>query len=148
MASTFLSGDIIHAAIDRKGPRALAFGADCNGTMDAGIAVALRKQWPAFAEAFLTHGGTGKMQLGDVFVWRDGDITLCALGIQNNGSKPRFSSFERALGAAIERSAADGVHTLLLPRLAGGKTGLDWTRVKKLLVDVGHGSATSDTILP
>ena len=142
MASTFLSGDIIHATADRTGPRALAFGADCSGTMKTGIAVALKKQWPAFAEAFLERGSTGKMQVGDIFAWRDGELAIYALGIQKGAAKPKFSSFERALHAAIEHGAAEGIHALLLPRLAGGKSGLDWTRVKKLLTEVGTGSAT------
>ena len=110
--------------------------------MNAGISVALKKQWPAFAEAFLAHGASGKMQLGDIFAWRDGDVAIYALGIQKGDAKPRFSSFERALLSAIEYGTAEGVHAILLPRLAGGKSGLDWTRVKKLLTDVGTGSTT------
>lgn len=142
MASTFLSGDIIHETIERVGPRALAFGADCSGSMSAGIAVALQKQWPAFAEAFSAHGSTGKMQVGDIFAWRDGDIAIYALGIQKGGAKPKFSSFERALNAAIEHAASGGIHALLLPRLASGKSGVDWTRAKKLLTEIGTGSTT------
>ena len=142
MASTFLSGDIIHATTDRSGRRALAFGADCSGTMNSGIAVALKKQWPAFAEAFFAHGSTGKMQVGDIFTWRDGELAIYALGIQKGSAKPKFSSFERALKTAIEHAAAEGIHSLLLPRLTGGKSGLDWTRAKKLLTELGTGSAT------
>lgn len=136
MPANFVKGDILDEASGAEGPRALAFAADCAGTMDNGIAVALRNKWTALAEAFAAHAAGGKMQLGDVFEWRDGDLRVYALGVQKGGAKPKISSIERSLRAAMERAAAAGIPRVLVPRIGGGKTGLDWTRVKRVIEQV------------
>jgi O-acetyl-ADP-ribose deacetylase (regulator of RNase III) len=135
MPANFVKGDILDEASQSTGPRALAFAADCAGTMNRGIAAALKSRWPALAEAFAAHASSGKMQLGDVFEWRDGDLRVYALGVQKGGAKPKVSSVERSLRSALERAAADGVVRLLVPRIGGGKTGLDWTRVKRVITE-------------
>lgn len=137
MATTFLSGDILHAVAARSGHRALVFGADCSGVMHVGIAVAVAKRWPAFAAAFEEHARAGKVQIGDLYAWRDGEVSVYALCLQKDSVKPKFSAFERSFGAAVKRAAADGVGALYLPRLASGKSGLDWTRVKRHLTEIG-----------
>lgn len=136
MPANFVKGDILDEASQSTGPRALAFAADCAGTMRSGIAVALKNRWPALADAFGAHASSGKMQLGDVFEWRDDDLRVYALGVQKGSAKPKVSSVERSLRAALDRAAADGVVRLLMPRIGGGKTGLDWTRVKRVITEV------------
>ena len=136
MPVSFVKGDILDEATKAEGPRALAFAADCAGTMDAGIAVAIRQRWPELAEAFRAHAAGGKMQLVDFFTWEHGDLSVYALGIQKGGAKPRVSSVARALRAAIDRAVEAGIPRVLLPRVGGGKTGLDWSRVKRVVVEV------------
>lgn len=113
--------------------KAFAFAADCEGTMNAGVAVAFKKRWPAFAEAF----AKAKLEPGDVFSWREGDVAVYALGLQRGGKKPKVSTLERALRAMVDRAVADGVTRIALPRIGGGKSGLDWTRVKRVLEELG-----------
>ena len=134
MPANFVKGDILEEAAQPPGTRALAFGADCSGTMESGIAAAIRQRWPAFAKAFEEHAAGGrKMQLGDVFAWRDGDLAIYALGIQKGGVKPKISSVERALRGAIERAAEERIPRVLFPRIGGGKSGLDWARLKRVI---------------
>ncbi len=135
MPANFVKGDILDEASQSTGPRALAFAADCGGATTAGVAAAVAKRWPAFADAFRAHAGSGKMQLGDVFEWREGDLRVYALGVMKGAAKPKVSSIERALRAALERAATDAIPRVLVPRVGGGKTGLDWTRVKRVLTD-------------
>lgn len=136
MPANFVKGDILEEADKPTGPRALAFAADCAGTMDHGIAVAVRQRWPELAEAFRAHAASGKMQLGEVFAWAKDDLTVYALGIQKGGAKPKVSSIERALRAAIGLAADGAIPRVLVPRIGGGKTGLDWTRVKRVITEV------------
>ena len=65
-----VKGDLFEDAKDLPPPHAFAFAADCSGAMNKGIAVAFKKRWPAFAEAYRAHTEGGKMQPGDVFMWR------------------------------------------------------------------------------
>ncbi|MDF1562959.1 MAG: macro domain-containing protein [Deltaproteobacteria bacterium] len=141
MACSFIKGDIFDEATGEgapEGPRGIAFGADCDGAMTTGIASAFQKRWPALGDAFAAHCATGKMQLGDVFTWRDGDLFVYALGVQRGSTKPRVSIFERALRALVTRASEDGVQRVLLPRIGAGKGGMDWIRVKRVITDVGQ----------
>ena len=141
MGCAFLKGDIFHEATSagesNERVRAVAFGADTDGTLSRGIAVAFKSRWPDLARVFATHCEGGKMQLGDVFSWREGDLFVYALGLSSAGSKPKMSTLERSLAALLDRAERDDVQRVLLPRLGAGKVGLDWVRIKKSLTELG-----------
>jgi O-acetyl-ADP-ribose deacetylase (regulator of RNase III) len=146
MPTVLVKGDIF----DDEGvpaPRAYAFGAETSGAMDRGVAIAFGKRWPALAAAFAARCAGGKMQLGDVFAWRGEDdkgaVVVYALGIQRAGAKPKVSTLERALRAMLARAPEDGVSRIALPRVGAGKGGLDWSRVKRVLAELGESSAVS-----
>jgi O-acetyl-ADP-ribose deacetylase (regulator of RNase III) len=143
MPTELVKGDIFE--LDGGGePRAYAFGSDADGTLETGIAIAFRKRWPALAEAYAARSAGGKLELGDVFTWRGtdehGDVVVYALALQRAGKKPKVSTLERALKTLVERAAEDGVKRVKLPRIGAGKAkdGIDWTRVKRVLSDVGE----------
>lgn len=143
MPTTFVKSDILEEAMTRTEPRALVFGADCTGTMDAGIAVAVRQRWPELAEAFRAHCANGKFQLGNVFAWRpggEGNLVIFALGLQSGGGKSKISTLERAMRTLMERVQAEGLQFVLAPRLGAGKNGLDWVRVKRILGEITRGT--------
>ncbi len=128
MPTELVKGDLFEDA-----GKAYAFGADCDGTMDAGVAVAFKKRFPEFAKAV----ASAALEPGDVFAWNEGGVTIYALGLTRGGKKPKVSTLERALRAMIDRAAADGVARVALPRLGGGKSGLDAARVKRVLDELG-----------
>lgn len=134
MPTNFLKGDILDEARKEEGKRALAFGAE------GGIVVAVKKQWPAFAEA-LESTKSKTVQPGEVFEWTDGDLTLFALGIQRGDAKPKVPWISRALGTVIERAVEKDIARILIPRLGG-----DWARVKKVLEELGAGT-TADLVV-
>jgi O-acetyl-ADP-ribose deacetylase (regulator of RNase III) len=142
MPTTFVKGDLFEDAKDLK-PRAFAFAADCSGSMDKGIAVAFKKRWPALADAYAARAENGKMQLGDVFMWRDGDVIVYALGLQQGEKKPKVSTLTRALEAMLGRALPDGATRIALPRIGAGKGGIDRLRVKRVLTETGDKSAVS-----
>ncbi|HEX4339452.1 MAG TPA: macro domain-containing protein [Polyangiaceae bacterium] len=137
MPTRFIKGDILDATDTRVGKRAVVFGADCAGRMDAGIAVAIARHWPAFAEAFSEHCTTTRMQLGDVFSFKQGEVVVYAVGIQRDGGKPKLAALERGLAKMALLAEADEVSVVLLPRIGSGKNGLDWDRVKRILSAIG-----------
>lgn len=128
MPANFMKGDILDEALVESGKRALVFGAT------TGMATAVKKRWPALAEALgEAEGGTEKtVEPGEAFEWRDGDLFVFALGIQRGDAKPKVPWIERSLRNVIARAEKEDVRRILVPRLGG-----DWTRVKKLLVEVG-----------
>ena len=140
MPTTFVKGDLFEDAKDAPSPRAFAFAADTSGAMDKGVAVAFEKRWPALAEAFRAHAEGGKMQLGEVFSWRDGDVIVYALAIQQGEKKPKVSTLARAVDAMLTRAVADGALRIALPRIGAGKGGIDRVRVKRVLTEAGEKS--------
>ena len=143
MPTTFVKGDLFEDAENAPPPRAFAFAADTSGAMDKGVAVAFRKRWPALAEAYRARSEGGKMQLGDVFAWREGDVIVYALAIQQGEKKPKVSTLARAVDAMLSRAASDNVVRIALPRIGAGKGGIDRIRVKRVLTEAGEKSAIS-----
>ena len=143
MPATFVKGDLFEDAKDAPPPRAFAFAADTSGAMDKGIAVAFKKRWPALADAYRARAEGGKMQLGEVFQWRDGDVVVYALAIQQGEKKAKVSTLARAVDVMLVRAAADGVSRIAMPRIGAGKGGIDRLRVKRVLTEAGDKSAVT-----
>ena len=128
MPANFVKGDVLEEAAVESGKRAFAFGA---GT---GVAAAVKKRWPGVAELLDdAQGGTTKaVEPGEVVEWRDGDLLVFVLGIQRGDGKPKVSWVERSLRTVVARAEKEDVRRILIPRLGG-----DWTRIKKMLGEVG-----------
>lgn len=134
MPIVFVKGDIF--ANDEI--QAYAFSANVDGTMDAGIAIAMKKRWPALAEAFAQHAADGKLSLGETFVWTgEGDVTVFALGIADGEKKPSFSALARAVKHMLQLAAAKKIKRIGVSRIGG----VDWTRARKMLAEVSVGQA-------
>jgi len=80
------------------------------------------------------------MQLGEVFGWREGDVIVYALAIQQGEKKPKVSTLARAVDAMLARAVADGASRIALPRIGAGKGGIDRVRVKRVLTEAGEKS--------
>jgi len=141
MPTSFTKGDIFETA----GLHAYAFGGCLDGSMDTGIASAIKKRWPDFATAYAAHCEASKLGFGDVFVWRTGEISIFALGIQQQpGEKPRLSALNDALLKMLDLATPAKLDRIGLVRIgtgAGSESSLDWTRVRKMLGEIGAGHA-------
>ena len=137
MPTAFTKGDLF----ETKDLRAYAFGASIDGSMDAGIAVAMKKRWPELAAAYAERCKGGKFALGDVFAWTQGEVTVFALGIQGADGKPRLSALNAAARKMLQLAAQAKVTRIGLPRIGTGPSGLDWARVRKMLGEITVGSA-------
>ncbi len=137
MPTSFTKGDIF----ETEGIRTYAFGSNSDGTMDAGIASAMKKRWPELADAYYAACTGGKLALGDVFVWTSGEITVYALLIQSGSEKPRLSALTKAVMRMLDLASEAKIQRVGMPRIGAsvGKTGLDWTRVRKMLGEVSVG---------
>jgi O-acetyl-ADP-ribose deacetylase (regulator of RNase III) len=136
MPTAFTKGDLF----ETKGIQAYAFGSNTDGTMDVGIAVAMKKRWPALADAYAERCKEGKIVLGDVFMWTHDEITVFALAIQSADGKPKLSALTNALRKLLLVAGEAKVKRIGIPRIGTGAQGLDWTRVRKMLSEVTVGS--------
>jgi len=136
MPTAIVQGDIF----ETDGIRAYALGANTNGSMDNGIAIAMKKRWPALAEAFAARCAGDTFSLGDVFVWSDGEVTVFALAIVQGDKKPSMTALTHSVRRMLVLAAEAKVKRIGVPRIGAGPNGLDWTRVRKMLgeITVGH----------
>jgi len=132
MPTAIVSGDIF----ETPEIRAYAFGANTDGTMDVGIAIAMKKRWPAFAEAFAARCADGKLELGDVFVWSEGDVTVFAVGTARGDKKSSIRALTHGVRRMLDLAAEAKIKRIGLARIVG----VDWTRARKMLgeITVGH----------
>ena len=135
MPITLVKGDIF----ETEGLRAYAFGANTDGTMDSGIASAMKKRWPALAEAFAAHTAKSPLQLGEAFTWTEGDITVFALAIQQGEKRASMTALTNAVRRMLVLAAEAKLKRVGVPRIGAGPGGLDWTRVKKMLSEITVG---------
>lgn len=134
MPTVFVKGDIF----ETEGLRSYAFGAHTDGTMNVGIAIAVKKRWPAFAAAFAARCESQPLALGDVFTWSEGAVTIFALGIARGEKKPSFSALTQAVRRMLQLAAQAKIRRVGLYRVSG----VDWTRAHKMLTEVTVGQST------
>jgi O-acetyl-ADP-ribose deacetylase (regulator of RNase III) len=128
MPTAIVKGDIFENA----DTHAYAFGANTDGTMDVGIAIAIKKRWPAFAEAFAARCAGNKLNVGEVFMWTEGETTLFALGIAHGEKKPSFSALTNAVRRMLQLAGDAKIKRIGVSRIAG----VDWARARKMLGEV------------
>ncbi len=140
MPTIFTKGDLLNT----DGVRAYALGCNCAGTMDAGIAVAFKKRWPALHAAYAQRCAERKIKLGDVFAWTEGKDTVYCLAIQENpAKKANMPALEQSLNAVLELATKAKIEKIALPRLGAGTAALDPLRVKRVLTDIGAGTGVT-----
>ena len=134
MPTRFLEGDIFADPTTKV----YAFGCTTTGSLDAGIAVAFKKRWPRLEEEYAARCADGRLHLGDVFVFIDGEHTVYALALQEHWKKrAKLAALDKAMRRAVELAGHAGITTIGVPRIGTGLGGLDWPRVKSVLSKIG-----------
>src|SRR5689334_16254282 len=138
MPASFVKGDLFQT----EGVRAYAHGVNCSGTMDAGVAVAFKKRWPRMFDEYAARCADGRLHLGDVFVWSEGDEVVYNLAIQEHWkARSKVPALARAMRKMVKLAEQGGVARIGLPRIGAGLGGIDWRRVKSVTEEVGAETA-------
>lgn len=104
--------------------------------MSSGVSLAFKKRWPAMAEDFAKRAADKPVQMGDVVVWTDGTDTIFSLVVQSAPDKEgKTVALDRAVLGMVEAAIAAKIERVAVSRLGSGSAKLDWTRVKRVLVD-------------
>ena len=130
MSAVFVSGDLFkHAGLD-----GLAHGCNCAGAMGKGIAVEFKKRFPKMYDEYVRRCGAGSFKPGDVFVWREGDLTVFNLGTEAHWrTGATLEAVEASVRAMVQHADEHGVGRVGLPRIGAGLGGLDWRQVRAML---------------
>lgn len=94
---------------------------------------------PELAEAFAAYCAGGKLNLSEVFVWTQAEVTVFALGIQQGEKKPSMSALTHGVRRMLTLAQEAKIPRVGVPRVGTGPNGLDWTRVRKMLGEINVG---------
>jgi O-acetyl-ADP-ribose deacetylase (regulator of RNase III) len=134
MPTRIVKGDLFNT----PGILAYAHGCNCAGTMDAGVSVAFKKRWPAMFEDYAARCADGRVHLGDVVLWTEGEVSVYSLAIQEHWKKrAKLAALSRAVRRMVSLAEHAGVAQVGLPRVGAGLGGLEWPRVKSALEEIG-----------
>jgi len=132
--ATFLKGDLF----ETKDIRAYAHGCNCAGAMDAGISIAFKKRWPAMFEEYAARCADGRLHLGDVLMWTDGETTIYNLAIQQHWkTRSKLAALTRALHKMVQMAEQAGIVRVGLPRMGAALGAPDARRVKSIVEGIG-----------
>lgn len=132
MPVIFTKGDLLNT----PGLHAFAHTCDLTGAMASGISLAFKKRWPAMAEDFAKRVAERPLQMGDTVTWTDGTDTVFSLVVQSAPDKVgKTVALDRAVQGMIDAAVAAKVEQIAVSRLGAGAAALDWTRIKRVLVD-------------
>ena len=134
MSIVYVEGDLFaHQGLD-----GLAHGCNCIGAMGAGVAVEFKKRFPRMFTEYRRRCLAGEYVLGDVFPWKEGDVTVFNLATQKSARTPAdLPSIERALHEMVQLASRDGVSRIGLPRLGADVGGLAWEPIRDVLETIG-----------
>jgi O-acetyl-ADP-ribose deacetylase (regulator of RNase III) len=135
MSIEYVSGDLL---VNGFGAQALAHGCNCQGSMGAGIAAALKKRYPEIYEEYRRRCKAEPRQfnLGDVFYWREeGRPAVFNLGTQERYWRGRasYEAIEKALHAMRRKAGEEGITSIAIPRIGTGYGGLSWKKVRAVI---------------
>jgi O-acetyl-ADP-ribose deacetylase (regulator of RNase III) len=143
MPVVFTKGDIFAS----EGLTSYAHGCNCAGAMGAGIAIEFKRRWPVMFDEYAARCADGRFGLGDVFVWSDGATTIYNLGTQAHWKKKaQLPALAKSLRKMVELATHAGIARIGLPRIGAGLGGLDWTRVKRVMSEVGAETKVTLTV--
>ena len=139
----FTKGDIFAA----EGLTAYAHRCNCAGAMGAGIAIEFKRRWPRMFDEYAARCADGRYSWGTS---SSGPRAKRPFTTWPNAArwrkKAQLPALAKALRRMVELAALAGTTRIGLPRIGAGLGGLDWMRVKRVLVEVGAETEVTLTV--
>ena len=144
----YVTGDLLLSKAEM-----IAHGVAPNDDFHQGLALSLRKNWPAMYKDFRHYCQTQHPKAGELWVWAGvGGIRIANLMTQEaaygHGEKPgkaTLPNVRHCLKALHQLVEEEGIKSLAISRLATGVGGLDWDEVKPI-VEEHLGSLDGTTV--
>ncbi len=127
---TFTHGDIF-----KSKAQTLVATVNCVGIMGKGIAKEFRQRFPNMYKAYFKACKRGELQSGRLFYYKDLVSSILCFPTKDNWKGPsKYEFIEAGLKAIVENYQKWGITSLALPPLGCGLGGLDWNKVKPLIL--------------
>lgn len=113
---------------------------NCVGVMGAGAALQFKKRYPAMYEEYVKECSLGNVKIGQPHVWSDNSLfsglpTIVNLPTKDHWKKPsEYEYVEKGLRWLRDFLLNKPQKTITLPALGCGHGGLDWEKVRVMIV--------------
>lgn len=128
----------------------IAHGCNAQGVMGAGVALAIKKRWPATFRDYEFALASGALQLGEVvWSWRDADQSKLVghiMSQQNYGTAKNFryasyDAIDKGLRLVAERSKLDfDKNPVAIPVIGAGLGGGRWSIISQIIEEASRDS--------
>lgn len=130
-----VSGDILLTKA-----HAIAHGVAPNENFDQGLALVLRKKWPMLAADFRHYAKQYHPKPGEIWAWSGSDVRVFNLMTQESEhrqgglpGKATIVNVNHCLQLLRHELEKGDIKSIVLPRLATGAGGLEWSEVLPLI---------------
>lgn len=123
---------------------------NCVGAMGKGVALAFRRRYPGLFDSYRAACDRGELAPGRLHVWRGPDaVVICLPTKRHWRDGSRYEDIATGLRALRDYLVTRPGLRVVLPALGCGNCGLDWSRVRAMLVEhLGHLDAAITAIEP
>lgn len=116
--------------------QAVAHGVNLKGVMGSGIAKTVRERYPEVDEAYRKAAKSGELEAGGCLpvVSHDGTLILNLATQIKTGSNASLELIEKSLPLMYDFLEENGYTEVALPQIGSGIGGLNWGRVRNLII--------------
>lgn len=127
----FIQGDIFESKV-----QTLVATVNCVGVMGKGLAKEFKERFPEMFKEYARACKRGELQQGKLLVYDElGKKVLCFPTKDNWKGPSKYEFIEAGLKKLRENYEAWGITSIAIPPLGSGLGGLDWKKVKELIVN-------------
>ena len=130
MPIDFVTGDIFHTSA-----QTIAHGCNCRGRMGAGIALDIKRRYPAMFKEYRRMCYKREFKPGDHFLYTQSTPWILNLATQDSTGGAKLQYVEQCLDGFCRYYEQQGIDSLALPRIGAGLGGLEWGDVKGLIIE-------------
>jgi len=132
----FVTGNIFESKAE-----ALVNTVNTQGVMGKGIALQFKRAFPNNFKAYEEACKNNKIQIGNLFIYKDrnvetGEKLIVNFPTKQSWRKPsEYSFIEFGLDDLLKVIKENHIKSIAIPPLGAGNGGLEWERVKKIIVE-------------
>ncbi len=108
---------------------------NCVGVMGKGVAAECRKRYPELYRAYQGVCSRGELQPGDTWTWTSGSTMIFNVATKDHWRNPsQYIWVAKGLISLKKEILRTGVQSVAIPALGCGNGGLDWQKVRKMVI--------------
>lgn len=128
---SYTTGNILDSNAD-----AIVNTVNCEGYMGKGIAYQFKLRYPENNEEYIKQCNSGNFKIGSILVFKEANKLILNFPTKDKWRrKSEYDYIHKGLKTLIEKLPSLNVKSIAFPPLGCGNGGLEWNKVKEILVE-------------